>query len=239
MKAAYLSLPLALLMTAGAGQASPVAEAVLPAGSTRLDIVAEGWVTRVPDVAQVSAGVVTQAPTAAAAMAENATRMTAAIAALRKAGVDARDIQTASVDLSPQYRYGENQPPILTGYQASNSVSVRLRSIARAGATLDALVAAGVNTINGPTLMVDKPEAAIDEARVKAVAEAKRRADLYARAAGLSVVRILAIDESEMAQPPRPMPMMAMARAKEAADTPVEAGEQKLTVRLSVSFELK
>jgi hypothetical protein len=206
---------------------------------TRLDIVAEGEVTRTPDVATISAGVVTQAATAGVAMSENGQRMSAAIAALKKAGVADRDIQTSSINLSPQYRYGENMPPVLTGYQASNQVSVRFRDIKRSGAILDALVAVGANQINGPSFGVDKPEAALDEARTAAMAKARARADLYARAAGMSVKRILAISESGGAAPPYPMPMMQMAREKAGNDTSVEAGEQRLSVTVSVSFELQ
>jgi uncharacterized protein YggE len=206
---------------------------------TRLDIVAEGEVSRTPDIATISAGVVTQAGTAGKAMADNAARMAAAVAALRKAGVADRDIQTSSISLNPQYRYADNQPPVLTGYQASNQVSIRFRDVRRAGAILDTLVAQGANQINGPSLSVDKPEAALDEARTAAIAKARTRADLYARAAGLSVKRILSISEGNEATPPRPMPIMAMARSKEAADTSIEAGEQRLSVSVSVSFELQ
>lgn len=239
MKPAYLFAAAALAMAPAVLPAAAPAEPVLAPGATRLDLTAEGSVERVSDVAQVTAGVVTQAATAQAAMAENATRMQATLAALRRAGVAPRDLQTASVDLSPQYRYGENQPPILTGYQATNQVVVRLRQIDRAGAVLDSLVAAGANRIDGPTLSVDAPEAALDEARGKAVAAARQRADLYAKAAGLRVVRILSISEAGEGGPVPPVPMAMMARsAKAEADTAIAAGEQKLAVRVSVSFEL-
>lgn len=224
-------------LMAGAALAEPP-QPVLAPGATRLDITAEGEVTRVPDVAQIGAGVVTQSRTASDAMAKNAERMAATVAALRQAGIEARDIQTASIDLSPQYRYADGQAPVLTGYQASNRVTVRLRSIGKAGSTIDALIAAGANQISGPVLSVDKPEAALDEARVKAITAARQRADLYAKASGLRVGRILTIAESEQIDRPRPMMAMAMRASKEAADTPVEAGEQALTVRVSVSFEL-
>lgn len=208
--------------------------------STRLDIMAEGEVTRAPDVATIGAGVVTQAATAGDAMAQNATRMAAAVAALRKAGVADRDIQTSEINLSPQYRYGENVPPVITGYQASNQVSVRFRDVKKAGAILDTLVAQGANQINGPSFSVDKPETALDEARTSAIAKARARAELYAKAAGLTVKRILSISEGgDGAPPPRPMPMMAMARAKGTADSSIEAGEQKLAVTVSVTFELQ
>ena len=203
---------------------------------TRLDISATGVAHRTPDIVSLSAGVVTQAPTAARAMADNAARMTATIAALKGAGIESRDIQTQSVRLNPQYRYDNNQPPVLTGYQATNTVGVRFHDIARAGAILDALVKAGANEINGPNFEVDHPDAALDEARLEALGKARARAELYAKAAGLHVARIVSIGENETSQPVRPMPMMAMAKRDA---TPIEAGEQALAVTVSVTFELQ
>jgi uncharacterized protein YggE len=206
---------------------------------TRLDIVATGEVSAVPDIATIGAGVVTQAPTAAAAMADNSRRTAATVAAIRKAGVADRDIQTTAVNLSPQYRYVENQPPAIIGYQASSRVSVRFRDIKTAGPILDSLVAAGANQIDGPTLLIDKPEPLLDQARTSAIMTAKSRAGLYAKAAGLQVRRIVAISEGSTDMPmPPPMPMMMMrAQAKE-ADTSIAAGEQRLSVSVSVTFEL-
>jgi uncharacterized protein YggE len=205
---------------------------------TRLDIVATGEASTVPDVALIGAGVVTQAPAAADAMAENARRMAATVAALRKAGVADRDIQTSSIGLSPQYRYADNQPPVITGYQAANRVSIRFRDVKRAGAILDALVAAGANQIDGPTLTVDRPDALLDQARTRAIAIAQARAALYAKATGMQVKRIVAISEGSN-EGPIVRPMAMMARSKEAADSSVEAGEQKLSVSVSVTFELQ
>lgn len=204
---------------------------------TRLDVSATGESRRTPDLATISTGVVTQAASARAAMADNAARMTAIVAALRRAGLADRDIQTSAIRLSPQYRYADNQPPVLTGYQATNQVSARLRDLARAGGVLDALVAAGANQIDGPDLSVDKPEAALDEARAAALATARARAELYARAAGLHVQRIVRISESGDGEPvARPMMMTAMRKADA---TPVEAGEETLRVTLQVTFELR
>ena len=207
-----------------------------PISGTELDVSATGMSMRTPDLATISAGVVTQAAKAGDAMAANAKAMAATIAGLKRAGIADRDIQTQSISLQPQYRYGDNQPPVLTGYQASNRVAVRLRDIGRAGGVIDALVAAGANQIEGPTLSVDHPETALDEARAKALATARTRAELYAKAAGLTVRRIVRISESEGAPPiVRPMAMMM---AKRGDATQVEAGEQELTVTLSVVFEL-
>jgi uncharacterized protein YggE len=233
----FAPIALAAMLPLAAVQAQDAMPAPHMTG-TRLDISATGEMNRAPDVATIGAGVVTQASTAAKAMADNAQRMTATIAALRKAGIADRDLRTASLRLSPQYRYVDNQPPQLTGYQASNQVTVRFRDIAKAGGILDALVAAGANQIDGPNFTVDKPEAALDEARTQALATAKARADLYARAAGLKVKRIVHITESGGEQSPiRPMMMMS-ARAK-ADSTPVEPGEQTLAITLQVTFELE
>ena len=228
-----LLLPLAALAIAAPALADVT---TTPITGTELDVQATGTSTRAPDIATIGAGVVTQAARAGDAMAANAKAMSATIAALKRAGVADRDIQTQSINLQPQYRYGDNQPPVLTGYQASNRVSVRIRDMAGAGGVIDALVASGANQIDGPTLSVEHPETALDEARAKALATARTRADLYAKAAGLTVRRIVRISESDGAPPiVRPMAMMA---AKRADSTPVEAGEQELAVSLSVTFEL-
>jgi uncharacterized protein len=205
---------------------------------TRLDIVAQGSVKRVPDLAIISAGVVTQARDAKSAMAGNATAMARVLTALRGAGVADRDMATAQIGLSPQYRYAENQPPVVTGYQANNSVSIRFRDVAKSGAILDALVAAGANQISGPTLTLDKPEAAQDEARADAIKTARARAELYAKAAGMTVKRIVAI--SEMGDVSRPMPMMIQRgmMAETAAKSEIVPGEQDIGVSVSVTFEL-
>jgi uncharacterized protein YggE len=219
-------------------QTMPVAPTVIPDG-TLLDVTATGKTTRVPDLATIRAGVVTQAPSAAAALSDNANRMSAVLSALKRAGIQPRDIATANVSLQPQYRYEDNKPPVITGYQATNNVSIRFRDIAKSGAILDALVAQGANQIDGPNLSLDQPDAALDEARVDAVKRAQARAQLYAKAAGLSVSRILTIAEGgEIAGPPPPMPVYRMAAAK-AADTQVMPGESDVTVTITVRFLLK
>lgn len=215
--------------------------AVAPSiNGTRLDISATGMVTRVPDLAIISAGVVTRSPTASGAIADNATRMERVRAALRKAGIEDRDIQTSSINLSPDYRYQDGQPPVLTGYQASNNVSVKFRDIRNSGKILDALVAQGANQINGPSLTIDKPEAAYDEARGKALAVGRARAELYARSLGMRVVRLLSVSESG-GYSPAPMPYqrdMAMA-ASAVSKTEIDPGSQDLSVSLAMSFELQ
>lgn len=228
----------AALTATGAAAQESVAIA-RPVSGTRLDVSAVGTVSRVPDLAIISAGVVTRSTTATGAIAENATRMERVRDALRRAGIQDRDIQTSSINLNPDYRYQENQPPVLTGYQASNNVSIKFRDIRNSGKILDALVAQGANQINGPSLTIDKPETAYDEARTKALAVGRARAELYARSLGMRVVRLLSVSESGGFNRP-PMPMYARAEAAMAdAKTTIDPGSQELEVSLSMSFELQ
>lgn len=207
---------------------------------TRLDVTATGEVTRVPDLAIISAGVQTLQPTASGAIEQNAARMERVRAALKRAGIDDRDIQTSSISLNPEYVYDQNRPPRLTGYRASNTVNVKFRDLKRTGPILDALVAEGANQINGPSLTIDKPESALDEARTRAIANGRARADLYARALGLRVVRLLSVSEGGGYHVPPPMPMGAVMMAERgAADTKIDPGTQQLQVSVSMSFELQ
>ena len=208
---------------------------------TVLDLAVEGKSTRRPDLVVINTGVVTQAATAAEAIAQNAERAKRLVAALKSAGVDNRDIQSASISLSPQYRHGENAPPTVTGYQASNMLTVRFRDMARAGPILDTLVRAGANQIDGPNFMLAQPDAALDEARTDALAKARVRAELYARSVGLRIDRILSI--SEAGAVPGPIPLVA-GRATYTGDaaeagTSVIPGEHDVSATVTVRFLLK
>lgn len=225
-----LSVPLAAFAQPAAAQSML---------NTRLDVVATGESRRVPDVARINAGVVTQARTATEAISLNAQQMERVIAALRRAGIADRDIQTSSINLNPEYRYAENQPPVLTGYRASNEVNIRFRDIKETGAILDALVAQGANQINGPMLTIDQPEAALDEARQDALRKARARADLYARALGKRVGRIISITEAGAVQPRPEMAANDSMVTASRAQTKIEPGEHMLSMTLSVSFELE
>lgn len=238
------AIPLTIAAIIAAAPFSAMAQPFQPdqakaAMGTRLDLVAEGEIRRTPDIATVSAGVTTQAATAGVAMQDNARSMSAVIAALRKAGIADRDIRTSSISLQPQYRYQENQPPQLVGYQASNTVQVTFRKISESGKVIDTLVANGANQINGPSFSVEKADAALDEARTDAIAKARARAELYAKAAGLKVKRILSISEGGAASPPMPYPAPRAYMAKGEADTAVQPGQSTLAISVNVSFELE
>ena len=240
-KTVMTALALAAALVPMAAMAQVQAIPVQAISGTRLDVSATGEVTRVPDLAIISAGVQTLKPSATAAIEENAARMERVRAALKRAGIEDRDIQTSSINLNPEYAYDQNRPPRLTGYRASNTVNVKFRDLKRTGEILDALVAEGANQINGPNLTIDKPESALDEARTKAIANGRARADLYARALGMRVVRLISVSEGGGHQVPPPMPMVMMqeARAVGDASSKIDPGTQQLQVSVSMSFELR
>ena len=220
-------------------QARPAADLAAPATQgTLLSVSATAEASRTPDIATLSTGVVTQAADANTAMRDNAVQMDRMLAALRAAGIAPRDIQTSGINLNPQYRYAENQPPAIVGYQTSNTVNVKVRELARLGKVLDALVAQGANQINGPSFGIDQPEAALEEARLAAVKKAQAQAQTYARALGLQVKRIVSISEGG-ASLPRPVPMMrAMAADAGFKETAVAPGESSVSVSVEMVFEL-
>ena len=204
---------------------------------TLLSVSARADASRTPDVAALSTGVVTQAADANAALKANSAQMAKVVATIRAAGVAERDIQTSGISIQPQYRYAENQPPAITGYQASNTVNIKVRDIGKLGEVLDALVASGANQVHGPSFEIDQPEAVYDEARQAALKQARARAEMYAQSLGLRVRRIVSISEGGGFQPPVPM-MKAMAMDARMESAPVAPGETTLSANLDVVFEL-
>jgi len=238
LKPRLLVLCLALGATAMTAHAQNNAGYVVPSDGTLVSISASAEASRVPDVATISAGVVTQAVDGNTAMRQNAEQMVKVLAAIKAEGIVEKDVQTSGVNLSPQYRYVENEAPKITGYQASNTVNLKVRDITTLGDVLDALAAQGSNQINGPTFEIDKPDPVYEEARLAALKKAQVRADTYAKALDLRVRRIVSISEGGGGGF-QPMPMMAMAKSRDQAEsTPVLPGESTLSVNLDVVFEL-
>ena len=221
---------------------------VVAAGNTLLTVSAEGRTSRVPDLAIFNAGVTSSGKTAGEALAANAADMNRVIQALKRAGIAERDVQTSNLNLNPVYADMSRQPaspleqqvPRIIGYQVSNSVTVKQRNLAEFGKVIDTLVSAGANQVNGPSFQMDDPDAASDEARTEAMKKARERANLYARAAGLRVVRILSISEGGgyVPQPPVMYARAAMADMAGSAPTPMAAGEVSLQSSVTVLFEL-
>lgn len=203
-----------------------------------IEVTAEQQTGVAPDIAVFQAGIVTGATTANEAMKDNREKMNKVFAAIKEAGIAGKDVQTAGITINPQYKYEENKPPAVTGYQASNTVTVKLRDMAKIGDVIDALVGQGVNQMNGPDFEVDDRDAALAAARTEAVKKARARAEAYAAAAGVKITRLLSIAEMGDNMPqPRPMMRMAMADSASAA-TPVAPGEVQLGVNLRLVYEV-
>lgn len=237
---AALSLP-ALLMLPFAGSAS-----AQEASEQRQPIVrvsAVGEATAAPDMAIVTFSVVRSDKTAQVAVDENSSAMNAVMAALKSEGVEAADLQTTDFSIYPQYRHSEPkdgvvEPPEVVGYEVTNTLTVRIRDIAKVGAILDQSVKLGINQGGQIVFTNDNPEEALTEARKQAVERALAKARTLTEAAGVKLGRVLQIDERTNAPMP-PQPMFRMAMAKEASDAvPVAAGENTYSVSVDVTYTL-
>jgi uncharacterized protein YggE len=204
---------------------------------TTITLTGRGSVDHAPDVAVINVGVSVEAKTAAEAMQKQADQMTGVFNAVKAAGIADRDMQTGQISLNPVYEYPNNARPRLTGYQATNTIMIKVRKLDTLGKTLDQVVKGGGNTINGISFSVDQPEKFQNDARIEAIKDAAARAELYAQAVGYKVKRIVTI--SEMEYYPQPVPMVQMRMQDQAAEsTPIAAGEVSLTQTVNVVFEL-
>lgn len=237
MRAASLGLLLsAAAVPAALAQAqapTPVADSLFRA--TTLNLSAYGETKVAPDMASISLGVMTEGKTAAEAMQANATRMSAVMASLRKAGIADKDIQTSNLSLNPQYKYQENQPPLLIGYQASNNVTITVHDLKRLGAAVDASVTAGANQVQGISFGLEDPTAAENAARAAAVKALVAKADLYAQATGYKVSRLVSLSEGGGYTPQPPMPMAAFAAKRMESDAGTSVSGGQLSVRIDIS----
>ncbi len=234
---------LALALCAGGAPTALAQEPAPAAGdavfrATTLDLAAYGEVRRAPDMATINLCVVAEAPTAQAALQACAQQMSQVLAALRRGGIAAKDIQTAQISVDPQYAYEQNQPPRLTGYRAANQVTVTVRDLSRLGAAVDATVSAGANEVGAISFGLADPTAAEDAAREAAVKALAAKAELYARATGYRVLRLVSLGEGGGSGAPQPMAMMAVAPRMAKADTPVSPGELRVRVDVSGVYEL-
>lgn len=205
---------------------------------TTLFIAAEASVTRAPDIAFISAGVQTEALTADAALDQNRAHMNGVFAALKSAGVQDRHIQTSNFNISPRYNYEDNRAPRLTGYNATNTVTAKITDITSLGATIDAIVSAGGNTLNGITFGVEDDAAPRDEARREAIKTALARAELYASEAGYEIARIVSISEGSGGDPSTQFGLFTARSQSDAAPSSVSGGELDFKAAVNVTFEL-
>lgn len=222
------------------GFAGPMSQAAAAQEAERrtLSVTGQGDHQAAPDMAMIRIGVTTEAREAKRALDENSARMAGTIAALEGQGLEKRDLQTSNLSLQPIWSQRQSSPgkaPEITGFRAHNSLSIRVRDLARLGAVLDATVGAGANQFNGLNFMLSNPVPAADAARAAAVADALRKAQVLAEAAGVALGPILSISEHGGA--PRAV-RMDMARAEMQSAVPVQAGELSVTASVSLVFAL-
>lgn len=239
MKIIRASLCVAVL----AAGLTPLAAQDISASARRatLTVSGEGTASAVPDMASLTSGVVSEGKTAREALDANSASVAAMIAAIKAAGVEARDISTSGFSVHPQYappKKDSSEAPRITGYQVTNSVTVRARDLGKLGGLLDALVTNGANQINGLSFSVAKPEALEDAARVAAVKDARRQAELVAEASDVRLTRIVSIDINGGVRP-MPRVMMAASMMQKADSVPVEAGETEVRAGVSITFEIE
>src|SRR5882672_4484995 len=214
--------------------AAPALAQVAPIAA--ISVTGEASVSVPPDLAQIDGGVTTEARTAREASEANNAAMGKVLLALKGAGIDEKDFQTSRLSLQPQYAPNRAGPNAIVGYRASNHVTIRLRDVTKVAGIIDTLVAAGANELGGINFMVSQASKLLDDAREQAVADARRKAEIYAKAAGVTLGAPLSI--SEQGGGPSPIPFRKMAVGM-AASTPVAQGEETLAVTVSVSWAIK
>jgi uncharacterized protein YggE len=213
--------------------AAPALAQVAPIAT--ISVSGEAQVSVPPDLAQIDAGVSTEAKTAREASDANNAAMGKVLLALKGAGIEEKDFQTSRLSLQPQYAPNRSGPNAVVGYRAANRVTIKLRDVTKVASTIDILVGAGANELGGVNFMVSAASKLLDEAREQAIADARRKAEIYARAAGVTLGSPVSISEEGA---PGPAPFRKMA-AGMAASAPVAQGEETLQVTVSVSWAIK
>ena len=229
---AYISAAAALLW--GLSLAPASAQMIPPASIT---VSGEAHISVPPDLAQVDGGVTSEAKTAREASEANNAAMGKVLAALKAAGIAEQDLQTSRLSLQPEYaNQSKPGPNVVVGYRASNRVGIRLHDVSKVAGVIDTLVGAGANEIGGINFMVSEASKLLDQARTEAIADARRKAEIYAKAAGVTLGA--PIDISEGGGGPAPMPFRKMA-VEMAPSAPISQGEETLQVSVNVSWAIK
>jgi len=195
-------------------------------------VTGEATIAVAPDAAIIRIGVTSQDKTAREASDANAKQMSAVLAAIKDTGIAERDIQTSRLSLQPQYDSSKSGNARLTGFQANNQVTVKIRDIDKLAIVLDRAIASGANEMSGIEFVVSEQSKMLDQARDDAVADARRKADLYAKAAGAKLGSVVSISEEGPTAQPRPM------QAMRAGAVPFAPGEQTLRAIVTVTYEL-
>ena len=229
---------LAALAAVALSAAPALAESDIPSA---ISVTGEATVSAPPDLAQIDAGVASDGKTAREASDANNAAMGKVLAALKGASIDEKDYQTSRLSLQPQYAPNKpgpsaSGPMVIVGYRASNRVTIKLRDIAKVASVIDTLVAAGANDIGGINFTVTQASKLLDDARERAVADARRKAEIYAKAAGVTLGAPLSISEEGA---PAPVFRAKMAMPMAVTSAPIAQGEETLSVSVSVTWAIK
>ena len=224
---------LSLIIVACALAAPLLANTSAHAADRQITVVGDANISVAPDTAMIRLGVTSQGKNAREASDANAKQMTTVLAAIKDAGVADRDVQTSRLSLQPQYEQGKAGPARLLGFQVTNQVTIRIREIDKFPGILDRAIAAGANEMSGIEFVVSEQSKLLDQARDDAIVDARRKAELYAKAAGVKLGKVVSIIEEGSSPPPRPVMQAMRANA-----VPVAPGEQMLRAAVTVSFEL-
>lgn len=194
----------------------------------------EGVVKAKPDMATISAGVVSENVKAVAAMEENTAAVAKMLSTIERFGVEKKDVKTSSFQITPNFVYVNNQKPKLVGYSVTTELEIAVHKLDAAGKLLDALVRDGANRVNSVSFGISEMSSKLDEAREVAVKDAKKRAEMMARAAGVTLGSLINLSELDNAPPPRPR-FFAAAETSFAknAEVPLQAGEQGIKVTVT------
>jgi uncharacterized protein len=230
-----LRLPATFAVAIAAGALLVAPAQAQNAAPATISVTGEATVSVPPDLAEVDGGVTTEAKTAREASESNNVAMGKVLLALKGAGIAEKDIQTSRLSLQPQNAPNRSGPPAIVGYSASNRVTIRVRDVTKVADVIDTLVSAGANDIGGIHFSVSAASKLLDDAREQAIADARRKAEIYAKATGVALGSPLSISEEGS---PAPMPFRKMVGAMAAA-APVAQGEETLAVIVNVSWAIK
>ncbi|MGI9371793.1 MAG: SIMPL domain-containing protein [Hyphomicrobiales bacterium] len=238
---AFMLIPLTLAFS------SPVLAAQEGKTSQRLMLITgKGEVKAAPDIAIISLGVTSQAKTAQDALSQNTKNMSGLLDSLKADGIAEKDLQTSNFSVQPIYsrvkNTGNQQPqiPRILAYRVSNQLTAVIRDLDKLGAILDKSMSAGSNQFNSLQFSIDKPAPLRDDARKLAVADAKRKAEIYAQAAGVALGNVNSISEAGGHRPPQPLGRHSVKMmAAEAAPVPIAQGEQSVSVSVNIVWEIR
>jgi uncharacterized protein YggE len=223
---------LAAAIAAGMLFAVPVLAQTAP--PAMISVTGEATISVAPDQAQIDGGVTTEAKTAREASDANNAAMGKVLQALKSAGIAEKDFQTSRLSLQPQSTPNRTGPVVIVGYRASNHVTIRLRDVTKVASVIDTLVGAGANDIGGINFTVSQASKLLDDARGQAIADARRKAEIYARAAGVTLGAPISISEDGA-----PGPVFRGKMVAAMAPTPVAQGEETLAITVNVTWAIK